>query len=584
MKKKTLQAVSGSGSVSLKVLNPRGIVNNIPLVAPSQRIPDLNGKKIAILSEKEESQHFFDAMEDLLIRKYPEATVLRFPSCANPMVPDNTAEVADKCDVWLQGVKTSGSSAVDYDVKMERLGKPGITFCVDSLIKQRKRLAEVNGMPTLRIVPISSLSYFTAEGSREKMKRVAAKVFDVAVDALITPLSEAEKNPKPIIYDYEPMEFIGGDYSEVLEKFQQHCSENYISDGLPLVPPTREAVDRMLTGTSRSPDEEIGLMEPRPGIATIEKIAVNAVMAGARPEYLPVIIAAIECMTDINFNLYHITTTGDPIPIIWVNGPIGEEIGMNTGLGYLGRGCRANSTIGRAVGLCIINIGWRLMDTDPGVIGRPEGFCQFVFPENEKESPWESFSLEKGYKPEESTVTVTETMRFLLGPGGGMSSQSWEQSLEQLVRMIRSTGDPVMNLVFPASNKRYEIALHPTLAEQLAEAGFSKHAIIKYLYEKTCIRWDQLSDFQKEAIKHTISIGMIPGMTLDNCNSNLLIENFSNPDQIAILVAGDAAGYTAFWSSPIGSSSKQADSPPEVKDLPFMTKVIKGATLTKAGR
>ena len=103
-----------------------------------------------------------------------------------------------------------------------------------------------------------------------------------------------------------------------------------MGDGLPLTPPTQEAVDWMLTGTSRSPDEEIGIMAPRNGRATIEKIAINAVMAGAKLEYLPVIIAAIECVTDKGFNLYHLqTSTASPVPIIWINGPIAREIGMN---------------------------------------------------------------------------------------------------------------------------------------------------------------------------------------------------------------------------------------------------------------
>jgi hypothetical protein len=574
-----------TGNLSLQVLNPRGVIQSAPIIGlTTPRVSDLNGKRIAILSEKEESHRFFDALEKLIKQKYPTATILRFGSPANPMVPDNTAEVAKECDVWLQGVKTSGSSAVDYDVKLEKLGRPGAPFCIDSLIKQRKRLAEVNGMPTLRIITIPSISYLGAEGDPEKMKLVAASVFDKTMQALTAPLTEEEKNPKPFVYDYGPLKFSGASYSEAVEKFQQYCVENYISDGLPVTPPTREAVEWMLSGTSRSRDEEIGIMAPRNGMATIEKIAINSVMAGAKPEYLPVIIAAIECLTDKNFNLYHITTTGDPIPIIWINGPIGAEIGMNTGIGYLGRGSRANSTIGRAVGLCMINIGWRLMDTDAGVIGRPEGFCQFTFPENEKESPWESFAVERGYKAEDSTVTITETMQFMLGPGGGMSSQSWKESLDRLVKMIQSTGSPLTNLFFGSANRRHEIALHPTFARQLAEAGFTKQSLAKWLHEKTSVAWDELNQDQKEAIKNSISLGLIPGLKIEDCKSGLLIESFTDPKHIAILVAGDAAGYTAFWSSPIGSSALQADSAPGIRNLPYMTKIIRGATLTKAGR
>jgi hypothetical protein len=119
--------------VMLEVLNPRGVLHMVPITGLSNPRPkNLAGKRIALLSEKTESIHFFDALAELLTKKYPTATILRFDSPANPMRPDNTEEVARQCDVWLQGVKTSGSSEVDYDIKMEKLGKPGAPFCIDS--------------------------------------------------------------------------------------------------------------------------------------------------------------------------------------------------------------------------------------------------------------------------------------------------------------------------------------------------------------------------------------------------------------------------------------------------------------------
>ena len=128
-----------TGEVSLEVLNPRGVLPSTPIMGlTNPRVPDLNGKRIAILSEKEESNHFFNALEELIKKAYPTATIMRFQSPTNPMVPDNTAEVAEHCDVWLQGVKTSGSSEMDYDIRMEKHGKPGAPFCVDSLLKQRR--------------------------------------------------------------------------------------------------------------------------------------------------------------------------------------------------------------------------------------------------------------------------------------------------------------------------------------------------------------------------------------------------------------------------------------------------------------
>jgi len=582
---------SKAGDITLEVLNPRGYLHSVPIVGLSNPRPEsLAGKSIALLSEKIEASRFFDALEVLLKQKYPTATILRFPSSTNPMLPDNTVEVAQQCDVWLQGVKTSGSSVVDYDIKMEKLGKPGAHFCIDGLIGQRKRLAEVNGMPTLRIIPLPGIDFLGAEGYPEKMRLVAEAALDATIHALTDPLTEAEKNPQPKTFDYGPLKFTSGSYSGAVEQFQQYFVDNYMGDGLPVIPPTREAVDWMLTGTNRSADEEIGLMMPRNGMATIEKIAINSVMAGARPEYLPVIIAAIECVTDEAFNLYHLTTsTGTPTPLIWVNGPIAREIGMNSGFGYLGRGCRANNAIGRAVGLCMINIGWRLLNVDTGFVGDPEGFCGFTFAENEENSPWESFAVENGFGPEDSTVTVNETMSYNRGgPGGGMSlvsSVTWDKALETLAKMLMGSGGVSARQGWSKIG-RYQIALNPTLAKQLAEAGFTKQSLAKWFYENTGATRAQVNQSEKNDIQTGATFGMNSGMRKDDLNPGMVSGDSEGYKQLAILVAGDPATNCVVWHSPVGSTFISADMAVTVKTQPqpFMTKVIRGATLTRAGR
>jgi hypothetical protein len=310
-------------------------------------------------------------------------------------------------------------------------------------------------------------------------------------------------------------------------------------------------------------------------------------MAGARPEYLPVIITAIECVTEKGFNLYHLTTsTGTPTPLIWVNGPITQEIGMNWGMGYLGRGCRANNAIGRAIGLCMINIGWRLLNADPGFVGDPEGFCNFTFAENEKDSPWESFAVTNGFKAEDSTVTINETMFYnRAGPGGGMSSQTWQQSLETLAKMMTGLGGMTSRLGW-SKVIRYQIALNPTLARQLAEASFTKDSLVAWLQEKTSVSWDQLSQNEKNELGTSVTFGMNLGLKKENLKSGLVFRAFEDPRQVAILVAGCPATNAVVWTSPVGSTSVNADLAATIKIQPehFMTKVINGATLTMAGR
>jgi hypothetical protein len=179
------------------------------------------------------------------------------------------------------------------------------------------------------------------------------------------------------------------------------------SDGLPLVPPTEERVLRMLDGTSRDPQEVIGLVPPALAAATVEKIAINAVMAGCKPEYLPVVLAAVEAVLDEPFAMHGVlATTQFAAPVVVVNGPVRRQIGMNAKGNALGQGNRANSSIGRALQLVIRNIGeGRPQEVDRATLGNP-GKLGYCFAEDEEGSCWEPLSVERGVKPGVSAVTV----------------------------------------------------------------------------------------------------------------------------------------------------------------------------------
>ncbi|MDA1074974.1 MAG: redoxin domain-containing protein [Proteobacteria bacterium] len=179
------------------------------------------------------------------------------------------------------------------------------------------------------------------------------------------------------------------------------------SDGLPLVPPTPERVIRMLSGTRRDAQELVAVMPPNMGEATVEKIAINAVMAGCKPEYMPVILTAIEAICTDEYNIHGVmATTMGASPVMVVNGPIRERIGMNMKLGALGQGNRANATIGRAVRLAIRNIGGaRPGGTERSTLGNPMKFTM-CFAEWEERNPWGSLAQERGFKREDSVVSI----------------------------------------------------------------------------------------------------------------------------------------------------------------------------------
>ena len=185
------------------------------------------------------------------------------------------------------------------------------------------------------------------------------------------------------------------------------CFDQDWSDGLPVVPPTEVRLMRMLAGTHRDPQEYIGDVPPDYGRCTIEKIALNAVLAGCRPEYLPVVIASVEAVLEDEFCMHGLlATTYFSGPMIVVNGPLSRAIGMNAKGNALGQGNRANATIGRALQLVIRNIGGgKPQQVDRSALGNP-GKYTFCFAEDELGSCWESLAIEKGFAAEDSTVTL----------------------------------------------------------------------------------------------------------------------------------------------------------------------------------
>ena len=202
---------------------------------------------------------------------------------------------------------------------------------------------------------------------------------------------------------------LGARRIEVASQQDEHelMFERGWSDGLPLVPPTEERVLKMLAGTTRAPSEIVGVVPPDTVACTIEKVAINAVMAGCKPEYLPVVLAAVEAACRDEFCLHGVlATTYFSGPIIIVNGPIAERIGMNNSHNVLGQGNRANSTIGRALQLVIRNVGGgRPGGVDRATLGQP-GKIGFCFAEREHDSYWESLAVERGFSADQSTVTL----------------------------------------------------------------------------------------------------------------------------------------------------------------------------------
>ena len=248
------------------------------------------------------------------------------------------------------------------------------------------------------------------------------------------------------------------------------------TDGLPVVPPTEARVLRMLAGTTRGPDEVVAVVPPNLEPVTLEKIAINAVMAGCKPEYLPVVIAAVEAVCNDEFNIHGVLATTMPVgPVLIINGPIRRAIGMNSGVNVLGQGNRANMTIGRALQLVIRNVGGgRPGEVDRATHGNP-GKLSFCFPEDEEGSPWTPLHVARGFDATTSTVTVF--------PGEGprcavdQKARTPEELAVSLAACLRTVHHPKLPLGFDAI-----LIIGPDHARVFADAGWTREQVLAALH------------------------------------------------------------------------------------------------------
>ena len=240
------------------------------------------------------------------------------------------------------------------------------------------------------------------------------------------------------------------------------------SDGLPVVPPTPERVIRMLGGTRRAPDEVVGVIPPDLAPCTVEKVAINAVLAGCRPEYMPVVLAAVEASCLDAFCMHGLlATTWFSGPLVLVNGPVARAIGMNFGINALGQGNRANASIGRALQLVVRNVGGgRPGGVDRATLGNP-GKYSFCFAEDEEGSPWEPLSVERGVPAGKSAVTL-----FAAGGVQGVLDQLSREP-ESLTTSLAACLRTVTHPKFPIATDTM-LVISPEHARVFREAGWSR--------------------------------------------------------------------------------------------------------------
>ena len=262
------------------------------------------------------------------------------------------------------------------------------------------------------------------------------------------------------------------------EDIMEACFERGWSDGLPLVPPTPLRVTRMLSSTDRSADEIVGSVPPDNRPCTIEKIAINAVMAGCKPDYLQVVIAALRAALKDEFCMHGLLcTTYFSTPVMIVNGPITKQIGMNSGVNALGQGNRANATIGRALQLIVRNVGGGIPGgIDRATLGNP-GKYTFCFCEDESDAEWPSLSMDRGYTREDSVVNLFAGSG--VQPFVDQQSRQPESLVKNLANSLRSVANTRSFGMADAI-----IVISPEHRRVLREGGWTKPNLKQALYDE----------------------------------------------------------------------------------------------------
>ena len=403
-----------------------------------------------------------------------------------------------------------------------------MTICSTSFTTLGRAQLRALGCPDL---PIAVIPHPFGLRTRDEVREIAERCADEIARLALSPGTGAQGLANRPSSSAERAQRIEAPAD--LEAFNEFCEQRRWSDGLPLVPPTVERVARMLRHAGCAPDEVIAAIAPGFGVATAERVAINAVMAGCRPEYLPILLAAVEAVADRCFNLQGIQATTNPAaPWIVVNGPIAREIGVNGRLNCLGQGTPANATIGRALRLVLQNIGGALPgEMDRATHGQP-GKHSFCCAENELESPWEPLHVERGLAPDESAVTV-------IGAAGTLNMNSHAKDAEDLLRVIADS------MTFPTSNDYHFggqpwVVLSPEHAEVLKLGGFTKADVKRRLWEHSGLLASRFAAKDYARARHT------RGPELGEIEPHTRLPISAKPEDIGIIVAGGPGTHSVY--------------------------------------
>ncbi len=426
-------------------------------------------------------------------------------------------------------------------IEVEKMGKPAVPIVSGRFEDDALASSRTFGMPDLQFVIVPRIYRNLADD-------LCVSQTEDAIDDLIASLTSDGTQAVQSESDESTLRFEGEDRYDAVLKMNQEFTARDWSDALPVLPPTREAVENLIEGTNLNGNDVVCDMPPGFGIATVEQIAINSAMAGAKPEHMPVIIAAIKCLsvTGGHGGKSMLMSTSPQAPMLVVNGPIARRIGLNGGsaLGP-GRENEINITIGRAFYLCLKNIGmWYPHKMDMDTIGTTRKFVPCLA-ENEAASPWASYAADRGFSDDQSAVSIFTTNGELDVQDQGNTSA--EGLLKTLAYGITFGNRSVGHL---QSQERL-IFMPPDVALPVAAEGWSKEDAKNFIFKHAFGSLGKFIQFMPvEDARVEEEWQWIRGKTeqeLLDTNIPLL----ADPDKIDIVVVGaDRAKTLVFPTGP----------------------------------
>jgi hypothetical protein len=429
---------------------------------------------------------------------------------------------------------------------VEELGVPSVSLTCEGFLSQAVATSAGLGMPNLPVALVPG--HVDVQTEAELRRNVLAVTVDTVIEGLTAAPADAadvlEPDPAAIVFEGTP--------DEVNRVFY----ERGWSDGLPIVPPTEARVREFLRFTDRDPDEELGILLPDLRSATVWSVAVNGVMAGCRPEYMPVLVALVEAMADRRYGVEHSGNTPGSETLIVLNGPIIRELGFNYQQGALRDGFQANTTVGRFWRLYLRNVaGFHLHKNDKGTFGNT---WRVVLAENEDvlaRIGWPTIAQDQGLAAGADAVTVS---RFT---GGGVIVSVFGDGPDRMLPYLadgiaRYVGWEVIFTVGMADGAQKPLlVLSPILAETLARAGLSKPDVQRRLFEHARIPawkferyiggWTNFTP-GRPTLVDLARRGRAPALFAESDDPNRLVPVVAKAEDIMIAVSGDPLRTNAY--------------------------------------